>query len=85
MIGDINDCRIDVPACREDAGAGSQNTFKESICRYDNQHAALVVKSWWALADYLVYKYADGNVYTMPPTRLRGRARLQGIRYGGWR
>ena len=29
-----------------------------------NGHAADVVKGWWALADFLMSKYADGNMYT---------------------
>ena len=34
-----------------------------ALAQLSNAHAALVLKSWWALGDRLIYKYADGNIY----------------------
>ncbi len=31
-----------------------------------NTHAALVLRSWWLLADHLIWKFAEGNIYTVP-------------------
>ena len=50
-------------------GLGANAT---ALAEAANGHATLVVKSWWALADYLVYKYADGNVYSQPSATASG-------------
>ena len=39
-----------------------------------NNHASKVLENWWKLSDLLVYKYADGNVYSDPSESAPGTA-----------
>ena len=34
------------------------------LAQLSNDHASIVLKSWWNLSDYLVSKYSDGNIYS---------------------
>ena len=50
------------------AGHLPKGVSASALAAAANAHAAMCVKSWWALADHLMYKYADGQIYADTPS-----------------
>ena len=55
-------------AAQQAASAGTGTVTPGALTAVANKHASLCVTSWWALADHLVYKYADGQIYADTPS-----------------
>jgi dipeptidase len=85
MIADINelqDAMFQRAVTMQQQAAQSLHGNASGLAAVANAHAALVVKSWWALADHLVYKYADGNIYTDASDKTSGKSTPAG--YPTW-
>ena len=77
MIEDINELQNSMfqrAVTIQRQAAKSLHGNPSALATVANKHADLVVKSWWALADHLIYKYADGNVYTDASNKTSERA-----------
>ena len=85
MIKDINELQESMfqrAVTMQQHAAQSLHGNASGLASVANKHAALVVKSWWALADHLVYKYADGNIYTDASDKTPGKSTPAG--YPTW-
>ena len=84
MINDVNELQTAMFKRARDMQKKAQSmpTNASALADLANGHAALVVKSWWALADHLVYKYADGNIYSDPSDTSAGKSTPAG--YPRW-